>query len=186
MWLNADDRLKPGALAAVKQFASIRSDADIIYGAWDFVDAHGAYLRTMAVFPFKKMMLVHYGCYIGSTSAFLNRKTIIEKGYFLNERFKCVMDGELYYRLASDEKKFVHMPVVLADFRIHGQNISQKHLFAKGIDNMLTLQKILAESRTIRRYYGVSLFRNDHINCLVDVILFFGFKTLKFIYCLTN
>ena len=32
MWLNADDRLKPGALKAVKEFAENNPQADVIYG----------------------------------------------------------------------------------------------------------------------------------------------------------
>ena len=36
MWLNADDRLKPGALAAIKQAAQ-QTSADIIYGDYDFI-----------------------------------------------------------------------------------------------------------------------------------------------------
>ena len=37
MWLNTDDRLLPGALAAVKAFADSRPDADIVHGAWNFI-----------------------------------------------------------------------------------------------------------------------------------------------------
>ena len=35
MWLNTDDRFKPGALAALKSYADKHCDADVIYGAWD-------------------------------------------------------------------------------------------------------------------------------------------------------
>lgn len=186
MWLNTDDRLKPGALAAVKKFAETRDDADVIYGAWDFIDAEGKYQRTMGLFPFKKLMLAHYGCYIGSTATFFRRNTTIDQGHFLNERFKCVMDGEYYNRLASKRKKFVYMPVSLADFRLHGDNISQKLLGASGVDSVLSLQLMLAESRTIRRCYGISLFKNDHLNGIADAVLFYAFKLCKLPFKLLN
>ena len=40
MWLNADDKLKPGALAAVLPFLK-SSDADVVYGDWDFIGEAG-------------------------------------------------------------------------------------------------------------------------------------------------
>ena len=179
MWLNTDDRLKPGALAAVKEFAESQPDADVLYGAWDFVDRKGNYQRTMPVFPFKKLMLAHLGCYIGSTSTFIRRDTVLDEGVFLNDRFKCVMDGEYYNRLAATGKKFVYFPRVIADFRLHGENISQRHFGKNNIDDVLSLQLHLAESRSIRRCYGWSFFKSDHLNCAVDCALFYMFRVLK-------
>lgn len=184
MWLNTDDRLKPGALAAVKRFAEDYSEADVIYGAWDFIDADGSFQRTMGLFPFQKLMLAHYGCYIGSTATFFRRKTIHDENHFLNDRFKYVMDGEYYNRLAAKGKKFVYIPLVLADFRMHGDNISQKHLgkeSADGVDSMLDLQLQYAESRAIRRAYGVKLFKCEHLNSAVDCALTYSFKFMKFV-----
>jgi len=179
MWLNTDDRLKPGSLDAVRAFAQARPDADVIYGAWNFIDGEGNLQRTMPVFPFRKLMLAHYGCYIGSTSTFIRRKTVMDEGLFLNERFKCVMDGEYYNRLASLGKKFVYIPKVLADFRMHGENISQRHFGKDNIDDVLSLQLHFAESRAIKRCYGIMLFKSDHLNCVVDCILFYFFLLLK-------
>jgi len=179
MWLNTDDRLKPGALAAVKKFAESKPDADVVYGAWDFIDGEGKFMRTMGLFPFRKLMLAHYGCYIGSTATFFRKSSIMDEGLLLNERFKCVMDGEYYNRLASLGKKFVYLSNVLADFRLHGENISQKHFGKNSIDDVLSLQLHYAESRSIRRCYGISLFKNDHLNCAVDCVLFYAFRLLK-------
>ncbi|NWK55181.1 glycosyltransferase [Verrucomicrobiaceae bacterium N1E253] len=179
MWLNTDDRLKPGALAAVKKFAESKPDADVIYGAWDFIDGSGKFQRTMGLFPFKKLMLAHYGCYIGSTATFFNRQTVLDQGFFLNDRFKCVMDGEYYNRLAAEEKNFVYFPKVLADFRMHGENISQRHFGKNDIDDVLSLQLHLAESRAIRRCYGLTLFESDHLNSVVDCLLSYAFKLTK-------
>jgi glycosyltransferase involved in cell wall biosynthesis len=179
MWLNTDDRLKPGTLAAVKAFAHATPGADVIYGAWNFIDGGGNFLRTMPVFPFRKLMLAHYGCYIGSTSTYIRRETVMDEGLFLNERFKCVMDGEYYNRLASLGKKFVYISKVLADFRMHGENISQRHFGKDNIDDMLSLQLHYAESRAIKRCYGITLFKSDHLNCVVDSILFYFFLLMK-------
>ena len=61
MWLNADDRLKPGALRKVKEFAELHAEADVIYGCWDFIDANGKFLRRMTLFPFDLPILVQVG-----------------------------------------------------------------------------------------------------------------------------
>ncbi|MEO1858124.1 MAG: glycosyltransferase family 2 protein [Rubritalea sp.] len=179
MWLNTDDRLKLGALAAVKAFAEKQPEADVIYGAWDFIDGEGNFQRTMEVFPFQKLMLAQYGCYIGSTSAFYRRETVLDEGHILNDRFKCVMDGEYYNRLASLGKKFVHMPVVLADFRMHGENLSQKNLNKTDIDGMLNKQLQYAESIAIRRVYGITLSKDFFLNGVVDFFLYNMFRFLK-------
>lgn len=186
MWLNTDDRLKPRALAAVKAFAESQPDADVIYGAWDFIDGDGNFMRTMGLFPFQKLMLAHYGCYIGSTATFFRRSTIMGEDLLLNDRFKCVMDGEYYNRLASIGKNFVYLPAVLADFRLHGDNISQKHLGKNGINQALSLQLQYAESRAIRRTYGIKLFKCENLNSAVDCGLAYFFRGLKWILKIMN
>lgn len=179
MWLNTDDRLKPDALSKFLEFASTQPDADVIYGAWDFIDGEGQFMRTMTTFPFQKMMLSMLGCYIGSTSCFYRKSTTIDEGHLLNERFKYVMDGEYYNRLAHSGKKFQHYKQVVADFRMHGSNLSQKHLDTGEVDGLLDQQLQFAESRAIRRAYGITLFKSDHLNCFLDAILFYYFRAIK-------
>lgn len=179
MWLNADDRLKPGALAAVKQFAVERADADVIYGAWNYVDGEGKFIRRMSLFPFHRRMLVHYGCYIGSTACFYRRATTIERGEVLNVDFHYCMDGEYYARLASKGMRFEYLGRVLADFRLHGESISQRDLAASDLDGVLRHQRQLAEPRTIRRIYGTRLSNSDHINSALDCILYYYYRVNK-------
>lgn len=179
MWLNTDDRLKPGALAKVKAFAELHNDADVIYGAWDFIDGEGNFQRTMQAFPFQKLMLAQMGCYIASTSTFFRRSRVMDEGYFLNDRFKYVMDGEYYNRLAHAGKKFQHYKQLIADFRMHGDNLSQKHLDISDVDGLLDQQLQFAESRTIRRAYGKTFFKNDHLNSSVDCVLAYWFRLVK-------
>lgn len=181
MWLNTDDRLKPYALKDFMDFASKYESADVIYGAWDFIDGAGKYMRTMPAFPFQKKMLSMLGCYIGSTSSFYRRATTIDEGFVLNERFKYVMDGEYYNRLAYSGKKFQCYKRVVADFRMHGNNLSQKHLVKNEINGLLDQQLQFAESRAIRRAYGITFFKNDHLNCAVDTFFFYSYRVIKVI-----
>lgn len=179
MWLNADDRLKPGALKAVKDFAESRADADVIYGCWDFIDGCGGFLRHMTLFPFDRRMLLYYGCYIGSTACFYRRESTIAEGYVLDEDFHYCMDGEYYARLSGLGKRFLYLPRVLADFRLHDASISQRSLGREDTASILRHQRQLAEPRTIRRVHGWPITRDESLNGILDGILFHFYRLKK-------
>lgn len=179
MWLNADDRLKPGALRAVKEFADANPGADVIYGCWDFIDAHGAFLRRMTLLPFDRRILVQQGCYIGSTACFYKRSRTIGEGHLLDIDFGFCMDGEYYARLSQLGRKFVYFPKVLADFRLHDESISQKSLGKQDMKSVLRTQRQAAEPRAIRRIHGITLFREEPMNWIVDGLLYQIFRLKK-------
>ena len=179
MWLNTDDYLLPGALEKVKKFAESRMDVDVIYGGWNFIDSNGIFLKSMGVFPFQRLMMLHHSCYIASTATFFRRETTIGEGFLLNEKLRCVMDGEYYSRLAYHNKKIVPLYELVANFRLHADSISQSQLNQKDYDGVLARQFQLAESRTTRRIYGVKIFEQEPLNELVDCILYYYFKCLK-------
>lgn len=179
MWLNADDRLKPGALKAVKDYAEQHASADVIYGCWDFIDGVGGFVRRMTLLPFDRRILIQQGCYIGSTACFYRRETTIGEGHLLDDRFGFCMDGEYYARLSGLGKKFVYFPKVLADFRLHDESISQRSLGKDDMDNILRMQRLAAEPRAIRRVHGIRLFRDEAMNNVVDGILYHVFRFKK-------
>ena len=181
MWLNADDRLKPGALRAVVAFAQAHPDADVIYGCWDFIDESGERIRTMTLFPFNHNMLLYLGCYIGSTATFLRRATVLNSGERLNIRFNYVMDGEFYARLAYKGFKFKYMPSVIADFRVHGGNLSLANYGKTSIDDNLRLQYQYSETRAYRRTYSKQVFKDENLNQVMDGVLFYFYRGWKFL-----
>lgn len=179
IWLNTDDRLLSGALAEVKKFAKSQEDADVIHGGWNFVDGNGALLRRGNSIPFHQLLFSHLGCYIASTATFFRNDTVIKEGFILNERFRYVMDGEYYNRLGKAGKKFSYFPSVLADFRVHGGNLSMDFGDFKDIDQSLTRQLAAAESIAIRRAYGVTFFKNWHANAVFDAGLYILASVIK-------
>jgi len=179
MWLNADDRLKPGALRAVLEFAQTHNTADVIYGGWDFIDADGQFIRRMPPVPFDRHILIQCGCYIGSTACFYKRATTISEGHLLNVDFRYCMDSEYYVRLASLRKKFIPIPKILADFRLHDESISQRNLNKTDLAGILKMQRQSAEPRAIRRVYGIKLFRDENLNLIVDGVLYHIFRLKK-------
>ena len=179
MWLNADDRLKPGALRTVLDFIHANPDADVVYGGWDYVDVQGAFLRRMAAIPFDRRILVQQGCYIGSTACFFRRSTTIAEGQLLDVDFGYCMDGEYYARLATQGKQFRHIPRILADFRLHDHSISQSSLGKQDMKNVLRLQRQAAEPRAIRRIYGIKPFRDENLNLIADGVLYHVYRLKK-------
>ena len=179
IWLNADDRLRPGALAAIKQ-AARQTTADIIYGDYDFIDEAGAFLRSVKVPGWSPFVNVHHHCYIGSTACFFRRETVLQAGHRLREDFHCVMDGEFYARLHVKGMNFQHLPVKVADFRLHGNNISQRYLGkTRDMDVILKAERQHVESRAIRRAYGLTLFDDPYLNGLTDGILWIVARAWK-------
>lgn len=171
IWLNADDRLKPGALAEMLPWLE-KAQADVVYGDWDFVDGSGAFLRRVRAPRWSMFVHVHHHCYIGSTAAFYRRRSVIEAGFRLREDFHYVMDGEFYARLAAAGKMLEKVPVNVADFRLHGDNASQRHLGkTRELETILAAERQHVESRAIRRAYGITWFEDPYLNGLVDGLL---------------
>lgn len=168
IWLNADDRLKPGALA--KLLVELKkSDADVVYGDYDFIDEPGAVIRQMKVPRWSAFVHIYHHCYVPSTAAFYRNSTVIAKGFRLREDFRYVMDGEFYARLDSIGMKFRHVSINIADFRMHGGNASQRYLTrTRDMDTILAAELQHVESRAIRRAYGITLFKDPYLVGLVD------------------
>jgi glycosyltransferase involved in cell wall biosynthesis len=179
MWLNADDRLKPGALAEMRVLLE-KSTADVVYGDWDFIDEAGRFQRHVKAPKWSRFVHVHHHCFIGSTAAFYRRATVTGEGYRLREDFRYVMDGEFYARLDAAGKRFGHVPVGVADFRMHGANASQRHLGkTRDVEAILSAERQHVESRAIRRAYGITLFEDPYLNGLVDGVLWIAAKGWK-------
>jgi glycosyltransferase involved in cell wall biosynthesis len=180
MWLNADDRLKPGALAEALAFVQRHPATDVAFGAFDFIHADGSLQRRVKLLPFVRLISVHHGCYVASTAAFYNRQRVIGEGFLLDERFKAVMDGEFYARLGRAGKKFRYFPVVLADFRVHGGNLSLPNLGERRtIAGEMLRAELAIETVAIRRTYGFTPFDRYELNHATDFALFLAAWGLK-------
>ncbi|MCP5546761.1 MAG: glycosyltransferase [Akkermansiaceae bacterium] len=179
MWLNADDRLKPGVLEMLLPLLE-RSQADVVYGDWEFIDEDGRFMRKVTAPRWSRFVHVHHHCYVGSTAAFYRRSSVIDEGHRLRKDFRYVMDGEFYARLDAAGKRFEHVPLTLAEFRMHGGNASQRHLGkSRDMETILAAERQHVESRAIRRAYGVTLFEDPYLNGLVDGVLWIAAKGWK-------
>ncbi len=179
MWLNADDRLKPGALAEILPHLE-KTSADLVYGDWDFIREDGSFDRRITSPAWSRFVHIHHHCYIGSTAAFIRNSTVIAEGHRLREDFRYVMDGEFYARLDAAGKTLQHVPVRIADFRLHGGNASVVHLGkTREMDRILSAERQHVESRAIRRAYGITPFSDPYLNGLSDGMLWIAARCWK-------
>lgn len=179
MWLNADDRLKPGALAEVLRHLR-GTDVDIAYADWNLISENGDYIRHIRSVKWSRFVNVHHHCFVASTAAWYRRETVIEEGHRLREDFHYVMDGEFYARMDSIGKRFLHMPVDAADFRLHGSNASLRHSgITREMDTIFAAELQHAESRAIRRAYGFTWTHNPYMNGITDGLLWLAAKAWK-------
>ena len=176
MWLNTDDYLFPGALTTVTEFASKHPQADVVYGGWAFVAADKQVIKISEALPFDLPMLIHYGCYIGSTACFFRKSRTVDQGFLLNTNFRQAMDQEYYVRLGKAGKAFHPIPEILAGFRVHGDNTSMRHSTATDISGILARQRQLAEGAAIRRAYGHTVFKNEMAVAMMDAALWYWFR----------
>lgn len=177
MWLNTDDVLLPGALKSVHDFLEAgREELDVAYGGWKDVDANLQTIRETKAFPFDARMLAMYACYIASTALLMRRETTIDQGLLLDESFRYAMDVEFYCRLAAAGKKFAPVPACLALFRLHGDNLSSARSNDESVKAELIRQRQVAEDETIRRIYGVNLFKGRIGTRVQDTVLYVYYK----------
>ena len=142
-WLNSDDRYRPGAIAAVLRVFAENPEVDVVYGDYALMDTDGNYLTTRREIAFNSFILRHHRVlYIPTTATFFRRR-IFDEDNWLNEELHYAMDLDFFIRLAARGYRFKHIPVTLADFRLHPSS--------KTCTNAIT---VLAETRVIARHYS--------------------------------
>jgi len=118
-WLNADDRYRQGCFQAVAETFADHPDVDILYGDYTFINEAGDHIALRREIEFSRFILrYHKVLYIPTTATFFRRR-IFDEGNFLSNELHYAMDLEFFLRLSDVGYKFLHLPVVLADFRLH-------------------------------------------------------------------
>jgi GT2 family glycosyltransferase len=117
-WLNADDRLLPGAVRAVVDAMAGDPSAMLVYGDGDLIDVSGRKLWPFRFTePFNLRRLVEVGDFILQPAAFFRREVLERVGY-LDETLHWCMDWDLWIRIGRCVP-VRYLPVPLAQVRIH-------------------------------------------------------------------
>ncbi len=117
-YLNSDDVLYPGALAAVAAAFAAQPQARVLYGEADHIDADDRLLGRYPTEPWNYGRLLE-GCFLCQPAVFWRRQVRDEYGPF-DASLRYGMDYDYWLRLGVRES-FLHLPVTLAASRCHAQ-----------------------------------------------------------------
>lgn len=141
LFLDGDDRLMPDAVAINLAALGAAPEALMSYGGWRYIDSRGAPHPPANMPPLGADRYAAFlaGNCIGMHAAVLYRRAaLIEIGGF-NAAYRACEDYELYLRLARSGD-VVSTPRVLAEYRLHGSNMSGDHPMM-----LRTILRVLAE-----------------------------------------
>ncbi len=129
-YLNSDDVLQPGALAAAAALFLRRPETDVVYGDVDYIDEKGRpaafpgkRTRQMRTVAFDRLAMLR-GVMPVPQQGSLWRAAVHRKIGGFNEENRTCWDGEFFYRCALAGFRFHHLPRSLGGFRIHSGSIS--------------------------------------------------------------
>lgn len=127
VWLNADDILLPGALAAVRAAISAADgDVDAIVGAHRILRANGESVDIFQGQPLDKKTLLKVGCSVFSGSLVVRRQLLVDIGGF-DAAYHFTMDFELQLRLAASTPRQVAIPTPIGALRFHDASKTANH-----------------------------------------------------------
>ena len=116
-YLNSDDVLYPGAVAAAVAAFEADPEVDVVYGDADFIDDADRVLEPYPTEGWSMERLTRI-CFLCQPAVFFRRRVLERFGPF-SERLHHCMDYEYWLRLAMGGARFAHLPVKLAGSRLH-------------------------------------------------------------------
>lgn len=116
-WLNSDDVLLPGALAAVAQTFAANPSAEAVYGDFIYIDGDDEVLRKRRVFRKFKYETLLFHDYLGQPAVFYRRR-VLDKVGLLDESLRYAMDWDFFLRMKRS-CDMVHVRQYLAGYRLH-------------------------------------------------------------------
>jgi glycosyltransferase involved in cell wall biosynthesis len=116
-YLSADDTLAPNAVSTSINSLKRHADAALVYCDFNLMDPGGAVVRRVRTPDFRyEDMVAELVCHPGPGAFF--RRAAFEKTGEWSSRYRQYGDYDFWLRLAL-QGPFVHIPEVLAAFRVH-------------------------------------------------------------------
>jgi hypothetical protein len=117
-WVNSDDLLSPGAIAASVAALVVRSEAGFSYGDWATIDAASRVTGHETPPEVTNAGLLHsLQSYVAQTTLFFRRSALQQVGW-LDVDLHLIMDFDLLLRLTACFES-VRAPGEIARFRLH-------------------------------------------------------------------
>jgi glycosyltransferase involved in cell wall biosynthesis len=147
-WLNSDDRYRADCFKHIVQAFEDYPEIDIFYGDYLVVDEMGKALKIRREIEFNAFILLYHRIlYIPTTATFFRRR-IFDEGNWLDEKLQYAMDLEFFIRLSERGYRFMHIPRLLADFRMQPKS---KTCSSPDRQRMEHQQVVLAAAPLLRR-----------------------------------
>ena len=122
-FLNADDELRPGALAEVARAFERRPEVDVISGHGHIIDAAGEPVRRMYSDRFSVWGYLYGGVVLLQQSTFFRARAFEAAGGFNADNRTC-WDGELWLDMALAGKRFDRTNGFWSGFRVYDESIT--------------------------------------------------------------
>jgi len=158
-WINSDDLLLPGAVAAVRKLFADRPETQAVTGHFCQIDEDGRLLRCMWI-PRIRQHWVRWGVTrICQPSTFFRRDLYDQVGG-VDPRWRCVLDTELWCRMLRQQCNWQVLSKYLAARRYHsstkGCTLTEQYARERG-----ELARLYPEfrPRALKRTIGKQAFR---------------------------
>ncbi|MBZ9985018.1 MULTISPECIES: glycosyltransferase [unclassified Mesorhizobium] len=127
-FLDADDRLRPTALATNLALFHDSPDCALVYGAYCYIDEAGAVRNSVPLRPVGEDPYAGFltGNLIGMHATVLYRRSTLEAAGGFDRSLRACEDYDVYLRL-SRANKAACTPECLADYRRHATNMSNSN-----------------------------------------------------------
>jgi len=117
-WLNSDDVLLPGALAAVGRHFARHPDTDVVYGHRALIDEQDRQIGAW-VMPRHAGWTLDYADLIPQETMFWRRSAWEAAGGRLDASYHYALDWDLLLRFRDSGACFKRLPVMIGGFRLH-------------------------------------------------------------------
>jgi glycosyltransferase involved in cell wall biosynthesis len=130
VFLDADDRLLPGALEANLRLLEANPGSGFVYGRYRFIGRDGsrrkdAHFAELGADPFAAFLR---GNVVGMHATVMYRREILAESGGFDPGLRACEDYDLFLRLSRRFRVACH-PHMLAEYRIHGGNMSRNNAF---------------------------------------------------------
>jgi glycosyltransferase involved in cell wall biosynthesis len=140
-WLNADDTYEPRAILRAAEYLLDHPEVDVVYGDGWWIDEKGDRIRPYPSLPFDPRVLER-DCFICQPAAFF--RAAAYRRCPIDPTLKASFDYDLWIRMAAAGLRFAHVPVHLANSRMH-----------RGSQTLYARDLIFRSSMALlRRHYG--------------------------------
>lgn len=121
LFLDADDRLLPGALEKMADAFSMHKNTGVVFTDYFWVNESGAVIRKESEhrnsYSGKINNRLIHECFIAPSAALIRRECL-DSGKIFDEDLPCFQDWDLFYRI-SERWEFGYIEEALMAYRIH-------------------------------------------------------------------